>query len=386
MGKTRKWLRNLLMSQKKHEEKEMRQCGENDQISSTASETPTPKEKRRWSFRRPSNSKQLNSAETNVTVSPTLPVPPGATDADQNLQNSHLAIIITSSITAARKALGALRGIVKLQALVRGELVRKWASATLRRMEALLTAQAKACALRIRMASEAKSNQRHSTYHRKAPGNLIRHVYDFDEIDMELEENIKIVKVDAYGSKDSGRSRNNTINYTQHNGSEQSFSAHYPTYGSYSKEEDHKASPAPSAQSSRASKPDDKKLLFTSPVTSSHNSSVPNYMANTESSRAKFRSNSAPRQRPDSFERQLSRPRASMETRNTGHRPVMQMRRSSSHVGAVAQNYQYLSSIKLDRSAASLIESVCGSTSTVLTNIQYCKSLVSYNPHEDRYY
>ncbi|CAO1943854.1 unnamed protein product, partial [Urochloa humidicola] len=41
----------------------------------------------------------------------------------------------------ARTALCALRGIVKLQALVRGQLVRKQANATLRCMQALLTAQ-----------------------------------------------------------------------------------------------------------------------------------------------------------------------------------------------------------------------------------------------------
>ncbi|KAK4265664.1 hypothetical protein QN277_026685 [Acacia crassicarpa] len=355
MGKTRKWLRNL-MSPKNHKDKEKGQCGDHQipPSSTSASEIPTPKEKRRWSFRRPSDSKQLNnSAETNVTASPT---PPTATDVDQNLQdNNHLAIITEEAAAIkiqsvfrsylARKALNALRGIVKLQALVRGQLVRKQASATLRCMEALFSAQARACALRIRMASEPKSNQRHST--------ITRHVYDFDdETDMETEENIRIVKVDVSGSRENGRNR---------------------------KEENHKVSPAISGQSSPASsKPEEKKLSFTSPV--------PNYMANTESSRAKFRSLSAPKQRPDTVERQLSRPRASMEARNSSHKPVMKMRRSSSHVGSNAHHYQYPNSIKLDRSSVSLIESECGSTSTVLTNTQYCRSLVSYDPHEGRYY
>ncbi|MCI23976.1 protein IQ-domain 14-like, partial [Trifolium medium] len=100
-------------------------------------------------------------------------------------------------------------------------------------------------------------------------------------------------------------------------------------------------------------------------------------MANTESSRAKVRSQSAPKQRPDSFEKQPSRRRISVEGRNVP-RPV-RMQRSSSHVGAAAQNYHYPWSIKLDRSAVSLKDSECGSTSTMLTNTNYCRSLVAYD-------
>ena len=51
----------------------------------------------------------------------------------------------------ARKALCALRGLVKLQALVRGQLVRRQATATLRCMQALVDAQSCLRAHRARM-------------------------------------------------------------------------------------------------------------------------------------------------------------------------------------------------------------------------------------------
>lgn len=77
----------------------------------------------------------------------------------------------------ARKALKALRGLVKLQALVRGHLVRKQATATLRCMQALVTAQARARAQRIQAVDEGKiSNHRQST-HRRSSQEKIKHIH-----------------------------------------------------------------------------------------------------------------------------------------------------------------------------------------------------------------
>ncbi|XP_061361300.1 protein IQ-DOMAIN 19-like [Gastrolobium bilobum] len=428
MGKTGKWLRNFLTG-KKDKEKEKEKCATNLSLLNGTDNPTTPisatqKEKRRWSFRRSSASatasKELNFAEPSVTASVTVQT---ATDAENDKRKHAMTVfnVTTTSIEEAsairiqsvfrsylaRKALCALRGIVKLQALVRGRLVRKQATETLRCMQALVIAQARARAQKARMVSEGKHNQKQSPYRKTTEDNLFMNIYN--EMDRGLEENTKIVEIDVCESDGNSRGRNNTANYGHCELSEHRFSTYYSSNGSYSKEENHKVSPAPSALTelspracsghfedcsfstaqstphyySDVSRVEDSKLPFAFPRPSYAESMsydyplFPNYMANTESSRAKVRSHSAPKQRPDSYERQPSRRRVSVGERNVP-RPV-RMQRSSSHVGVTTQNYQYPWSIKLDRSSVSLRDSECGSTSTVLTNSNYCGSLASYD-------
>ncbi|PIN01918.1 hypothetical protein CDL12_25574 [Handroanthus impetiginosus] len=59
----------------------------------------------------------------------------------------------------ARRALRALKGLVRLQALVRGHAVRKQAAITLRCMQALVRVQARVRARRVRMALETQTTQ-----------------------------------------------------------------------------------------------------------------------------------------------------------------------------------------------------------------------------------
>ncbi|XVF28779.1 hypothetical protein REPUB_Repub15cG0060600 [Reevesia pubescens] len=473
MGKTGKWLKSFLTGKKDKEKLDKGKYISN-QNSSVAPEinptTPisipptTPKEKRRWSFRRSSATatptKDLNSTEQ-VAITPPLSVEATILDYEDEQKKHAMAVAVATAAAAdaavaaaqaaaavirltaaanekasaaeeaaaikiqsvfrsylARKALNALKGLVKLQALVRGHLVRKQATATLKCMQALITAQARARAQRIRMVEDQPkpASQRQSPHRRSTPDHRIRNGYH--EIGRGMEENIKIVEMDLGDSKGSLKSRNSYLHHPQEERVvEHRFSTHCSSNRAYSKQDNYQVSPAPSAltdMSPRASsghfedysfstaqsspqyysaisKPDPSKLPFAFP-TPEYAESVsydytlfPNYMANTESSRAKVRSQSAPKSRPDSFERQPSRRRASMEGRNHIPRAV-RMQRSSSHVGVTAQNYQYPWSIKLDRSAVSLKDSECGSTSTVLTtNTNYCRSLVAYDPHGDRY-
>lgn len=59
----------------------------------------------------------------------------------------------------ARRALRALKGLVRLQALVRGHAVRKQAAITLRCMQALVRVQARVRARRVRIALESQTAQ-----------------------------------------------------------------------------------------------------------------------------------------------------------------------------------------------------------------------------------
>lgn len=308
----------------------------------------------------------------------------------------------------ARKALNALKGLVKLQALVRGHLVRKQAAATLRCMQSLVTVQARARAQRIRMAEDENPNNPRQSVHRKSTqDSKFRHSYQ------DYEEDIKIVEMDLGESKVS-TSRNSYSNQGQTEKTEHRFSTHK----SHSNQEYQHISPVPSAitdQSSRAcsghfedytygtaqsspqyysamSKPDPSRIPFLyarsdyAEPESLYNEYpfYPSYMANTKSSMAKARSHSAPKQRPESFERQPSRRRPSIEGRNVPR--AVKMQRSSSHVGSTAQNYQYPWSIKLDRSNISIKDSECGSNCSVLTtHTNYCRSLVGFDVQEHRY-
>uniref|UniRef100_A0A2N9F4M9 DUF4005 domain-containing protein n=1 Tax=Fagus sylvatica TaxID=28930 RepID=A0A2N9F4M9_FAGSY len=427
MGKTSKWLRSFLTGKK---DKEKCPSNQNSCIAPENPTTPisilqtTPKEKKRWSFRR-SSATAAATPKDSISTEPIATTPQAVQtvlDAENEQKKHALAVAVATAAAAdaavadaqaaaaARKALSALKGLVKLQALVRGHLVRKQAMAALRCMQALVTVQARALAQRIRMVDEANPvNQRQSIHRKSTQENQFRHTYH--ERDKGMEENIKIVEMDLGESKGNIKSRNSySSNHPQHEREEHRLSTHYAVQCAYSKQDNYQASPVPSALTdmspracsghfedysfspaqsspqyySAVSKPDPSRIPFAFPKpdyaeTMSYDYPLfPNYMSNTESSRAKARSQSAPKQRPpDSFERQPSRRRVSMEGRNVPR--AVKMQRSSSHVGSTAQNYQYPWSIKLDKSTVSLKDSECGSTSTVLTNINYCRSLAAYD-------
>ncbi|BAF26536.1 Os10g0420200 [Oryza sativa Japonica Group] len=239
MGKAGRWLRSFLAGKKDgggRRSGERQQHGGGDATPAVEVAAASTREKKRWSFRRSSASASAAAMGKPAAVTaPSTPEPSvsglasvseRARDvADLEGQSKH-AMAVAAVATAAegddvsasavevvaavmiqatyrgylaRKALCALRGLVKLQALIRGNLVRKQATATLRRMQALLVAQARLRAQRMRMLEEEEDDDVHGHghhHHRRSSPHHPRHRRSY-EMDRSGEEQAKIVEVDV---------------------------------------------------------------------------------------------------------------------------------------------------------------------------------------------
>ncbi|KAJ1293294.1 hypothetical protein BS78_01G056600 [Paspalum vaginatum] len=84
---------------------------------------------------------------------------------EEELKEIWAATVIQTSfrVFLARRARRALKGLVRLQALVRGYIVRKQAATTLRCMQALVRVQARVRARRVRMALENQTDQQNTS-------------------------------------------------------------------------------------------------------------------------------------------------------------------------------------------------------------------------------
>ncbi|KAJ3674741.1 hypothetical protein LUZ60_005357 [Juncus effusus] len=444
MGKTGKWLKNLLTGKKDKDK-------DKPNKEKTINSTPVPKEKRRWSFRRPSESrKDLNSADQSLASTSAHGFLETRIDPDRNAvavavataaaadaavaaaQAAAAMIRLTTTGTGngrrrksaveemaavkiqsvfrsylARKALCALKGLVKLQALVRGHLVRRQATETLRCMQALVAVQKRACLQRIQMLEEEDEERGGSKcrtpQRQRSVRNSPMHPRSRQSHDNGAgEENVKIVEVDVGQTRSLSASRSRHDH--QRSGtttprkpavspslsamtemSPRTYSGHFDEFSFTTAQSGGGCSPSVGGGGYYASD------MAKSPFGTSQDYPLfPNYMANTKSSRAKARSQSAPKQRPlDSFERQSSARRTSLEGRNIPKLGV-RMQRSASQVGPAVNSggaqyqFHYPWSVKLDKSSASLKDSECGSTSTVLTTTSYYSTILAQEVHGRR--
>ncbi|KAG6507215.1 hypothetical protein ZIOFF_032556 [Zingiber officinale] len=232
----------------------------------------------------------------------------------------------------ARRALKALRGLVKLQALVRGNIVRKQAAETLRCMQALVRVQARARACRALCSSRSRPPAKASRPRARGSSATQFPAFCSPPTDEDYERAIRPIASDGSftlraidraclwdGDRAAGRKltnfspagdeknakimevdiecfshiRKKSNLHHNHSGNSRSFTTVLASPSNYSSGE----SPFLHYGTSSLKQAADEDCAQS--LWSDYMDCCPSYMANTESSRAKLRSYSAPRQRPE---------------------------------------------------------------------------------------
>ncbi|XP_022735866.1 protein IQ-DOMAIN 14-like [Durio zibethinus] len=106
----------------------------------------------------------------------------------------------------ARRALRALKGLVRLQALVRGHIERKRTAEWLSRMQALLRAQARARAVRAQISESSQSSSKSSHFHHPIPSTPEKFEHPIRSKSSKYEQSSMLKR---NGSKSSGRTLDN---------------------------------------------------------------------------------------------------------------------------------------------------------------------------------
>ncbi|CAL1382137.1 unnamed protein product [Linum trigynum] len=349
MGKAAKWVMNFLLG-KKHGGNSSKVSSKTDYngapfqedcsietaaVSVLPPQTPTHYHKRRWSFgKSTSKDKSLPRRHSTSTVIATFNplLQASSADAMEHLllgpslgNNEAVALAIHEAIKnlerksnasqaaeaedrllrivsrehaaatriqaafrsyLARKALAALKALVKLQALARGHLVRKHMSATIRKMHAVVSIQVRARFQRIQMREHSQLQQQQQ-----------QQVVDRSSKAGDSPSHKKRIKIAQSGSN---QNTNNNKKDGNLNDSERFAARRHSGDLSFLKREG--AFEESSYFSSTQTSPGTTRHYKASQqvVSSGHDSSFlePSYMGKTQSSRAKSRSHSEPRQRP----------------------------------------------------------------------------------------
>ncbi|WRX23979.1 IQ motif [Theobroma cacao] len=402
MGKASRWLVNFLLGRKedKGKRKNISISFEEGRVTTPSATPPATPFKRRWSFGKLASKERAHKSSRSLDSMTATPL---VKQAVLGLEKRHdntrvLAMAMTSATKRktkatsaasliskvvedaaatriqaafrsylARKALHALRGLVKLQALVRGHLVRKQTTATLRRMHALMAIQVRARFQRIQMAEEPRPavKSRSSRYGR-FPQEMGFKRAQREAVDINLYDKCGIVK-----------SQNGFMNHSQIERIEHGITTYYSGELSISKrEQKYEEFSFTTHNSPRHSPPMSKPTPGRSSFSSHEYPYMPNYLTNTESSRAKVRSQSEPKQRPAWNSKAKGKKTTSAEEMDDN----IQQHYSSSQSKGVADENQEPWFVTLYRSTRTPKDNE-GDTSVPTSYSEYRKSLVTNEPH-----
>ncbi|MED6181281.1 hypothetical protein PIB30_018016 [Stylosanthes scabra] len=325
MGKAGKWIRNFLMGKKEDKYKKIDAV----RAESKSSAMDSPKVKRRWSFGRLTMGRtsgkvaghkfslSFDSGDSaKLQAQPprrSLPIVEFKASINTRSKNS-AATMIQAAFRSylAKKALHALRGLVKIQALVRGHLVRKQTTATLRSMHALMAIQVRARIQRIQMVEEANLHGKQPVQHTQIP-------HRRESNHMTVEEMLEALK-----------SRSQSLDRSQVKGIKHESMAFYSKHKSVSERQleynDNSLITAPNSPENYwgLSEYNTTAMAVSTPRRSHRQSQSPNFMNNTVSSKAKARSQSEPKQRPRRGKKQRSKSPESTKEPSTSHNGPMQ--------------------------------------------------------------
>ncbi|KAI3756671.1 hypothetical protein L1987_56493 [Smallanthus sonchifolius] len=163
MGVSGKWIRALVGSKKQEKSQTSGESGHKVNNGRFRHRRKSSIEINSDIFLNKLDAEEINSsAIQDVTNSPSTPRQvQTSSQMEQQVREYWAATCIQTAFRGflARRALRALKGLVRLQALVRGHAVRKQAAITLRCMQALVRVQARVRARRVRIALESHSEQ-----------------------------------------------------------------------------------------------------------------------------------------------------------------------------------------------------------------------------------
>ncbi|KAF5739254.1 putative IQ-domain 19 [Tripterygium wilfordii] len=348
MGRASRWVMNLFLGKKEEKGKD-KSLSEMSAGTSVAIVPRTPIYKRRWSFGRTTAKEKAHKSSKSLDLSTTKTIVL-QTDADSENQQNNMTVVAATSVSVmptkhasdgitvrvenaaatkiqaafhtylvliqthillpksyrrqvkmirlfmqAKKALCALRSLVKLQALVRGHLVRKQTTTTIRCMHALMSIQVRARFQRVQMAEESAS-KRLSSRHTNTP---------LDS--RSRKSHTETIGVNVHETRRVWNSKHGFLNHPDMRHIDNGLNSYF--YGDLSISEQKHQYKELSFNTAHTSPNNHSKITksisgsasfsFQQHPMSNDQSFQPNYMANTESSRSKARSQSEPKQRPN---------------------------------------------------------------------------------------